>query len=236
MIRGLCRREVLILLALTSHAAQLHFPDWRGSPVLLPTVWAKSTIAAVGEVISIAPYGEQAVSGLPIRGGEGIRRLYWCHGEFRATAIVKGTLPDPVEKYLWADTRPGCRLWDDDPALVFSRFKTRVWLLREEAGYLRPTFDGGAQKFIGLFPSWDDLPSVPPKQRLGIFLLTPLANSDNSDDYATYLWNVGDVACDLLGNTECVEQFQQLASQPNGSLRTSACNFLSGQLGKQCSP
>jgi hypothetical protein len=216
--------------------AQTAFPEWRGRTTLLPGAWAASPIAAVGDVTNITSYGEQAVSGFPMQTWENVRRLYWCQGDFKSVAIIKGELTSPTGRYLWASSRPGCKLWDENPALIFSRFKTRVWLLREEGGFLRPTFDGGAPWFVGLFVSWDDLPSLPPRERLGTLLLTPLASSVNLEDYASYIWNVGDVACDLLGKAECARQIDQLGRLPSAAIRAAACDFLLGQLAQACGP
>jgi hypothetical protein len=162
-----------------------------------------------------------------------VHKLYWCQGDFRATAVVRGEL-GPRARYLWADSRPGCKLWDDNPSLIFHRFKTKVWFLREEGGFLRPPFDGGTDKFIGFFSKWDESSRLPARQRLGTLLLTPGANGDSLEEYARYLWDAGDIACELLGKAECVRQIRGLADLGNAELRDNACNFLKGQMEERC--
>ena len=161
-------------------------------------------------------------------------RLYWCRGYFQVTAIIKGQVRPANQNYVWADTRPGCKLWDDDPALIYHRFKTRVWFLRQEGEFLRPTFDAGTYLFLGLLTRWDDGPQLPPRQRLGTMLLTPKNNAGTLEEYASYIWEVGDIACELLGNQECTRRIDALAQLGNATLREAACGFLMGQLHQLC--
>jgi hypothetical protein len=226
----------LIPLSLTSApaAAPKQFPEWRGSTTLLLGEWAASPIMAVGEVVNVATYGAQKVDHLPRPMSPTVHRLYWCEGDFRLTAVIKGELHLPPKKYLWASTFPGCRLWPNNPRFVFSRFQTRVWFLREEGDFLRPTYDSGASLFIGLFARWDDGQRAPARQRLGMLLLTPAANSDTLEDFATYLWDIVDIACELLGKAECVEKIEALAKSGNPAIHGAACGFLKGQLGVDC--
>ena len=221
-------------LAPAPAVAKKQFPELRVTTVLLPSVWTASPIVAVGEVVNVAAYGEQHVSHLPRPMSPMVHRLYWCEGDFKLTAVVKGELHLPTRKYLWGSVFPGCKLWPDDPDLGYSRFQTRAWLLREEGGFLRPTFDAGARRFIGLFAKWDDSQRVPARQQLGLLLLNPAATSDTLEDFASYLRLVGDIACDLLGKTECVEQIRALAGIGNPVLHENACHFLEGQLKTDC--
>lgn len=219
----------LFCLAPTLTRAQQHFPERREGRVLPPAVWTASPIAAVGDVVNVARYGVQRIDQPPpMRSYE----LDWCEGDFRPVAVIKGELPSPPQKYLWASN--GCELWPDNPGLVYSRFKTRVWLLREEGGFLRPTYDSGAVRFLGLFDAWDSGKQIPARQQLGRLLLKPGANSDSLEDFAKYLWDVGDIACDLLGKAECVERIRAIAALGNAALHESACGFLKGQFGADC--
>jgi len=197
-------------------------------------MWGASPIVAIGEVANISAYGEQDVKDLPWPMSPGVRKLYWCVGDCWAAAVVKGKMRAASRTYLWASAQPGCNLWPDDPHLVYHRQKTRAWFLREEGEFLRPTFDGGTSKFIGLFTKWEDGPRLPARQRLGVLLLTPAANSDTLEDFAHYLWNVGDIACELLGKAECVRQIRNLASPGSATLRTEACRYLEGQQNTRC--
>jgi len=202
--------------------------------MLPPGVWKESPIAAVGEVVNIRPYGEQNLDSIPWPMSPNVHKLYWCEGDFKAIAIVKGQLSSPTKKYLWASGFPGCKLWDDNPHLIFNRFKTKVWFLREEGEFLRPTFDGGTDRFIGFFTKWDESRELPARRALGTLLLSPAANSDTLGDYARYLWDAGDIACELLGKAECVRQITALTKLGDPALRENACNFLKGQMDETC--
>ena len=81
---------------------------------------------------------------------------------------------------------------------------------------------------------WDDSSGATPRQRLGRLLLTPSASSETLQDYARYLWDVGDIACELLGRAECARRIKGLVQMGNPALREGACGFLKGQLGEDC--
>jgi hypothetical protein len=127
----------------------------------------------------------------------------------------------------------GAGVLPDDPAALASRDKTRAWFLREEGGFLRPTFDWGTFPFLGLLAEWDAVTPLPPKQRLGTLLLTPLAVCDTTEAYAEDIWLVADIACELLGKVECAQRIRELALQ-SPVLREPACGFLKGQLEVDC--
>ncbi len=123
---------------------------------------------------------------------------------------------------------------DDDTKLIYHRLKTKFWFLSEEGQFLRPTFDYGTYRFAGVFTPWSQGPPQTARQRLDALLLTPSANADSLDDYARYLWNVGDIACELLGEPRCTRRIKNLERLGNPALRESACGFLKGQLGADC--
>ena len=223
-----------VVLANCSVAAEQEFPQVRVSTTLQQGVWLKSPIVAVGNVTNIASYGKQTVEQLPAPTMPDLHDLYWCQGIFSAVAVVKGDLKGNHRKYLWGSTIPGCELVDNDPKLIYHRFNTKIWFLREEGDFLRPTFDYETFRFMGIFTSWSQGPHLPARRRLGTLLLTPTANNDSLDDFANYLWNIGDIACDLLGKPECIRQIRNLQELGNPTLRLSACNFLQGQLGVDC--
>jgi hypothetical protein len=233
---------IVAMVGLVHLRAEKKFPVWRGSSMLIPGTWLASPIVAVGEIVNVRPYGDQEVASLPRPMSPDVHTLHWCEGELKVSAAVKGKLPAPPKKYLWASGLSGCHLDGDEPMpshLVGSkglskRQETRAWFLREEGEFLRPTFDGGTARFLSVFANWKDGPALPARQRLGKLLLTPGANSDSLDHYADYLWDVGDIACDLLGKAECAQQIRGLMNLGSPSLRDAACNFLKGQLGAAC--
>jgi hypothetical protein len=217
-------------------AAQREFPEMlaaRPQPAG-DREWAASTTVAVGEVVNVASYGEQTVDHLPQPMSASVHKLYWCQGDFRLTAVVKGQAEVPRKKYLWASARPGCALWPDDPSLVFSRYKTRVWFLREEGNFLRPPYDVGGAHFIGLLSRWDESHGLSARRHLGSLLLDPAANSDTLSDYAGYLGVVAAIACELLGQADCTSRLRALAGLGNAPLRDAACGLLNGLYGTGC--
>jgi hypothetical protein len=223
----------LALGAACSEAEQT-FPQVRVSTTLLEGVWLASPIVAVGEVSNIISYGHQTVDRLPPPTMPGVHDLYWCQGDFTTVAVLKGRRQGRHRKYLWASTIPGCKLVDNDPKLIYWRLKTKYWFLREEGQFLRPVFDYGTSRFEGVFPAWSEGPALPARMRMGALLLTPSANSDSLEDYARYLWSVGDIACELLGKLECTRRIRTLEGLGSPALRDSACGFLKGQLGASC--
>lgn len=217
---------------------QQKFPEWRGSTQAVYGAWTASPIVAIGDVNNVTSYGEQSADSFPWPMSPDVHKLYWCTGDFRLTALVKGELRTPTRKYLWASAFPGCSLWlwPDNPRAADRRFQTRVWFLREEGGFLRPTVDAGIDRYMGLFTKWEDIPPLEARQQLGRLLLTPSANNDTLDDYAAYLPLVLDIACELLGTRACAQQIGALAELGSPRLREVACGLLKGQLGQGCHP
>jgi hypothetical protein len=212
------------------------FPEVRASTVFpqMEGTWIASPIVAVGDVDNIVSYGHQVVDRLPGRIPSDLHDLYWCQGDLHVVAVIKGELRGAARKYLWASTAPGCKLVDNNPKLIYHRMKTKFWFLREDGKFLRPTFDYNAYRFYGVFAAWSTGSPLSPRQQLGTLLLTPSATSDSLDDYARYFWNVVDIACELLGKSDCTRRIKNLATLGNPGLRESACAFLKGELQTDC--
>jgi hypothetical protein len=211
------------------------FPTLRAAyQTVLEGDWRASTIVAVRDVVNARSYGERTVPGLPWPRPSKPHKEYWCVGDFQVTAVVKGDLPTTPKKYLWATVFPGCHLFPDDPHAWDNRDKTRAWFLREEGEFLRPALDYGGHRFLGVLPGWNDGPPLPAGQRLGVLLLTPVANTDTLKEYARYLGDVVDIAHELLGRVECIRRLRSLARLGNPALRDAACGYLKGQLSEDC--
>jgi hypothetical protein len=230
----ICILVICVTLETNRLEAEQNFPQVRVSTTQLEGAWLASPIVAVGEVSNITAYGHQTVGHLPAPTSAEAHDLYWCHGYLHVVAVVKGRMRGTRRKYLWASTIPGCDLVDNNPNLIYHRLKTKFWFLRDEGQFLRPTFDYGAHRFEGVFTAWSEGPPLPARQRLGALLLTPFANSDSLDDYAHYFWNVGDIACELLGKSECTRKMRSLETLGNPALSESACGFLKGELATSC--
>jgi hypothetical protein len=223
-----------ISLAVAVAAPQLEFPTWKGKQLGLAALWQATPIVAVGDVDNVSPFGEQTVDHLPPPVIQDLHKLYWCQGDFHPVAIIKGELPNPRKKYLWASVNSGCKLFYGNQQ-AHKQEVTRIWFLREEGKFLRPTFDGGSPNSYGLLTKWVDEPHVLPPEKLGVLLLTPSANSDNLREYAETIWNVADIACSLLGKSECVQRIRGLTALGNSDLRKAACEYLRAQQGESCS-
>jgi hypothetical protein len=190
---------------------------------------------AIGDVTNIIAYGEQTVDHLPSPMAPWVHTLYWCQGDFRLTAVVKGELGAGPRRYLWASGLAGCKLYPNDPEMVASRYKTRAWFLRNDGEFLRPLYDYGTSRLVGFCVNWDDGPALPARQRLGALLLTPAANCEPTADYAQYfLEQLGDLACEVLGKDECVQRIRALSRSGEAPVRAAACEYLKGQLEVPC--
>ena len=200
--------------------------------MLLPGLWERSPIIAVGDLADISELGVQTVDRLPSPIAQSVHTLYWCQASFRAVATVKGRLPN-ASKYVWASIQPGCTLSYGDQKSYQERV-TRVWFLREEQGLLRPTYDGGAAHFYGIYAKWSNDPRPSPQQKLGGLLLTPTAVARSLDEFAKSIWDNADVACSLLGKADCIGRIKALATLGDPALRHAACEYLRAQQGETC--
>jgi len=228
--------KTICILGLTSAlcigAPQKRFPEWRGSNLLLYGLWETTPIIAVGNVKNVTKFGEQTVDHLPYPVRQDLHKLYWCQGDFESIAIIKGAL-DGKKKYVWASVNPGCTLFYGDQRDDSKRV-TLIWFLREEGQFLRPAFDGGTFYFYGLLTKWNDAPALAPRQRLGVLLLTPQANSNSLADFADNIWGLADVACSLLAKAECVQRIRALTGLGDPTLRIAACEYLKAQQNETC--
>lgn len=209
------------------------FPQWRGSRMMSYAVWDVSPIVAIGDVVNITSYGEQEVAGLPPPVVTEVHRLYWCRGDFRPRAVLKGKLPASPRKYLWGSPFPGCDSSTDEAHSFRQRLHTKAWFLRVEGDFLRPMFDSGST-FIGVFPDWDDQSHLSARRQFGTLLLTPAAVSDTLKDYAGYHSEAAYVARRLLDKAEYVRQMRALARLNDPDLQEVACGMLKGELGPEC--
>lgn len=187
----------------------------------------RAPVVIIGEVTNIRLYGKQHGDHFPPPMAPWVRTLYWCQGDFQSIAVVRGHLPSS-RRYLWATGLKGCKLYEDNPESIRSRYETRAWFLREEGEFLRPVDDYGTRHFVGLCARWRDGPALPPAKRLGAMLLDPPANCATPSDYHQWLWEVADMACDLLGRTECVSRIRAL-QDVDPRLRVIGCEYLKAQ-------
>ena len=232
-ITTLCRYAALLSLLPGHFQGQNHqFPTWIASRLSLHALWERSPIIAVGEVVNPVEYGEQTVQRLPDPVSESLHKLFWCVADFNAVAVVKGELSSQAKRFLWASVNPGCRLFYGNRRSYEKRV-TRIWFLREDGEFLRPESDGSAF-FYGLFAKWDKASGVQPKKTVAELLLTPSANAETLEEYSNAIWELGDFACSLLGEAECVSRLMELSHLGNPSLREAACRYLRVQQRQSC--
>lgn len=213
---------------------QAHFPTFRVSrePVLFGALFELSPIVAIGDLSDVSEFAVQAVDRLPPPIPETLHILHWCQATFRAVAVVKGSLPK-ANRYVWGAIEPGCRLFYGNRESYEKRL-TRIWFLRSEEGLLRPLDDAGSAHFHGIFARWSEGPDLPPRQRLGLLLLTPEAVASSRQEFAESMWDDADVACSLLGKPECVRRIKALTTLGEPALRRAACEYLRAQQGEDC--
>lgn len=232
-LRYLFVSALVALLVGGSSFAQRNFPQWNAKPPqLLITLWNTSPIVAVGDMTNVRAFGEQHIDHLAAPVVQDLHVLYWCEAEFRQVASIKGSTLRLGAKYLWASVQPGCAVFHGDRQ-SYDRRVTRVWFLREEGAFLRPTFDGTRQ-FLGLFTKWEDGPSLPPQQKFGAMLLTPSGFEEGLAGLAANIADVADLACAVLGERECVRRISALAKLGDPALRTAACEYLKAEHGEDC--
>ncbi len=213
-------------------AQQTRFPAFRVGQAQLPALWERSPIVAVGDLTDVSALGVETLDHLPAPIAESVHTLYWCQATFNAVAVIKGRLPDE-RRYVWGAIQPKCRLFYGDEK-SYQQHTTRIWFIREEQGLLRPIYDGGSAHFYGLFTKWSDGPKLPPRQKLGVLLLSPTAVANNAQEFAGSLWNNADLACSLLGRVDCTNRIKTLASLGEPVLRRVACDYLHAQQGEEC--
>jgi hypothetical protein len=68
------------------------------------------------------------------------------------------------------------------------------------------------------------------REKFGLLLLEPSATGSSLEAYSDYLWDVGDIACELLGKLACIKPINELGRLGSAPLRESACRFLQFEL------
>jgi hypothetical protein len=147
--------------------------------------------------------------------------------------MIKGNIRGESRRYLFASLRPGCQL-DYRAETYGSRVKAKVWFIRQERRFLRPTYDGDSPPYLGLFKEWGNTPNVYPLVEFGRLLLTPDAAVETLDDFADVIWDYGDIACSALGRATCVAELRRIGELEGGRLRELVCTYLKAQHGAPC--
>jgi hypothetical protein len=166
---------------------------------------------------------------------DSVRQIYWCQADFRADAAIKGDLPGPGKKFLWAAIRPGCGLelfrygYDESETPI-----VRAWFVREEGDYIRPAVDGGGVYFVSFHGTWFDPPKREAPRILALLMLNPAALGMSADHYSVIFNHAVQLARTILGESEIVSCLKALATSQDPELQKAACYYLRDQFGSSC--
>jgi hypothetical protein len=213
------------------------FPEWKVAPRPLIGIegqWRRADDVIVGDVSNVIAMGTQKIDSPPWPVSPSVREIYWCEADFRADAVVKGSLPPMGKKFLWGEIRPGCNLGSFRYGYrETSPPSTRVWFLRQEGEYLRPVVDGGGAYFVAFHWKWTDVPKEAVPRLFALLALDPVAIDLGPEEYYMALSSV-EVARSILGDKELVVQLKALATRPNAELNKQACGYLEAELRESC--
>jgi hypothetical protein len=218
---------LLMLCFMATAWAQEVFPAWKVTPLTMLGLWEETPLVVIGELTNIHQMGVQPITDPPLPVSSTIDRVYWCRGDFIPMRAIKGQLPSKA-KYIWGSIRPGCQLDDLPPG------RERVWFVREEPPFLRPTVDGGGRMYMTLSNRWPERSFLNPEVQFGSLLLTPLAMNSSLSEYANGFGDLASLACFIVGREPCIERIKALSLLGNGDLRLEACSFLRSQYKVQC--
>jgi len=85
--------------------AQRILPEWKQGSIGLYGTWKQASHIVVGKLDGGKLVGE---TDPPSYATEAVRKIYWCEGELRVGAYIRGT-PVSTNKYLWGSLQPECK-------------------------------------------------------------------------------------------------------------------------------
>jgi hypothetical protein len=212
--------------------AQRVLPEWKQGSIGLYGTWKQASFIVVGKLDGGKLVGE---TDPPSYATEAVRKIYWCEGELRIDAYIRGNRV-PTNKYLWGSLQPECRP-DQLPAghNPYVGPVMRIWFLKIEDEYLRPILEGGGVHLLILRGQWPSNPRENPERYLARLLLTPYVDSLNAEDYALHFFQNASNACFILGSEDCKLEIRKLSLNPNSIIRNAACKYLRSQFDESCS-
>src|SRR5471030_1728490 len=88
--------------------SQERFPKWEVAPIGLVGTLESADDVVVGDVSNIQALGSQKISDSdrPRPVASTINEIFWCQADFHADSVVKGRIPTPGKKLIWAAIRP----------------------------------------------------------------------------------------------------------------------------------
>jgi len=217
---------VLAFIASVQAQRLKSFPEWKVSPLGLEGEWRLADAVVTGTLREVQPAGVQKLTRVPVFVPGGITNLYWCHGRLYPGVALKGNLPSPGSKFLWASVQPGCEMKDPIAAPPV----TQVWFIRNEGAYLRPVVDGPTFYFYSLHVTWSGEEGPMGAARFAHLLLDPSAEDATPSGLAPGLSSIAGLACLILGTSECAKDIRHLSALGDPKLRKAACEYLEQDL------
>lgn len=222
----------LVVVSILGFAEEA-YPEWRVRQLSFGGVWADSAIVATGRLFEVRLLGSQSVDRAEWPLTQRVRRIFWCRGDLQVDVLIKGETRVGRRVLAWAQARSDCDArFNSNGENRGMGFK--VWFLREEGEWLRPVVDGGSTVSMAFLSSWNSIEVNPPMRRFATYLLTPSANTTSLDEFADGLWDQAEVACGILGASECKERMLRLARMSSKPLRETACSYLAVEFKFPC--
>jgi hypothetical protein len=235
----LIRLPMLLLAALALFQpvcdSQEPFPKWEVAVIGLVGTWERADDVVVGDVSNVQALGSQKISDPPWPVASTINEIFWCRADFHADSVVKGKIPTPGKKLIWAAIRPGCGLerfrygYEESTPPV-----TRVWFVREEGEYIRPVVDAGAVFFASFHGRFTAAGKPEDWKRFALLFLNPEALGMSPAHYSVIFYYPVQLVRTILGDTECVEALRALSAYPDVSLHESVCTYLNSNFQQSC--
>jgi hypothetical protein len=206
--------------------SQESFPKWEVAPIGLVGTWERADDVVVGDVSNIQALGSQKISDSdrPRPVASTINEIFWCQADFHADSVVKGRIPTPGKKLIWAAIRPGCGFewlrygYEESTPPV-----TRVWFVREEGEYIRPVVDAGGVLFASFHARFTAAGRLEDLRRFAYLFLNPEAHGLSFE-----------LPRLILGETEGAEALMALSAYPDIRLHESVCEYLKFNFHQSC--
>jgi hypothetical protein len=186
--------------------------------------WERADDVVVGDVSNVQALGSQKISDPPWPVAPAINEIFWCQADFHSDSVVKGKIPTPGKKLIWAAIRSGCDIarfhfgYEETSPPV-----TRVWFVREEGEYIRPVVDAGGVLFASFHARFTAAGRPEDLKRFAYLFLNPEAHGMSFE-----------LPRLILGDTECVEALRALSAYPDVRLHESVCTYLNSNFQQSC--
>jgi hypothetical protein len=212
--------------------AQQSLPDFRVAPWMVAEgSWTRAESVVVGDISNIKLMAYQQVASLPAPLPASVHEIRWCEADFHAVAMIKGKMPDPLKKYVWATIQQDCRLGGVFGYTGSEPPVTRVWFLREEDEYLRPSVDAGGVYYASFHVDWRNVPASEAAGTFARLLVDPAALGFASEQQDR-LFEMIEVSRAILGQEKFVAQLKAVAARhPGTTLDKSIRGYLDAEFG-----